>query len=109
VHLAWVQQPLSYLVTVLPPPADATKQWSTREGEQAAEAAREMFSAEGIKHHLHLSVGDPALEMRSLASQAAADLVVLGTRGRGAAHHAFIGSVALKAAVLCSVPVVLVP
>src|SRR5690606_36164896 len=39
VHLAWVQQPLSYLETVLPPHDDVTEQWSTREGEQAAEAA----------------------------------------------------------------------
>jgi nucleotide-binding universal stress UspA family protein len=35
--------------------------------------------------------------------------VALGTRGRGAAHHALVGSVALKAATLCEVPVLLAP
>jgi nucleotide-binding universal stress UspA family protein len=34
--------------------------------------------------------------------------VALGTRGLGAAHHALIGSVALKAAALSPVPVLLV-
>jgi nucleotide-binding universal stress UspA family protein len=34
--------------------------------------------------------------------------MVLGTRGLGAAHHALIGSVALKAASLATVPVLLV-
>jgi nucleotide-binding universal stress UspA family protein len=34
---------------------------------------------------------------------------VVGTRGRGAAHHALIGSVALKSAALTAVPVLLVP
>lgn len=37
-----------------------------------------------------------------------ADLVMAGTRGLGAAHHALVGSVALKAAVLSPVPVLLV-
>jgi nucleotide-binding universal stress UspA family protein len=35
--------------------------------------------------------------------------VALGTRGLGAAHHALVGSVALKAAAICDVPVLLVP
>jgi nucleotide-binding universal stress UspA family protein len=68
-----------------------------------------MFRQAGISQHMHLTVGDPALELRTLAVQTAADLVVLGTRGLGAAHHALIGSVALKAAVLCELPVMLVP
>jgi nucleotide-binding universal stress UspA family protein len=53
-------------------------------------------------------VGDPALEVRTLAAQTASELIALGTRGLGAAHHALIGSVALKAAVLSPVPVMLV-
>jgi nucleotide-binding universal stress UspA family protein len=109
VHLAWVQQPLTYLETVLPPHDDVMQQWSTTEGEQATQAARDAFGREGIAHHLHLTIGDPALEVRALAEQTGAELVVLGTRGRGAAHHALVGSVALKVAVLGSVPALLVP
>lgn len=109
VHLAWVQQPLTYLQTVLPPHDDVIGQWSTTEGEQATQAARDTFSREGIAHHLHLTVGEPAPEIRALAEQAGAELVALGTCGLGAAHHALVGSVALKVAALSPVPVLLVP
>jgi nucleotide-binding universal stress UspA family protein len=109
VHLVWVQQPLSYLATVLPPHDDVIGQWSTQEGRERTQAARELFRAAGVAQHLHLTVGDPALEAKALAGQTGAELVALGTRGLGAAHHALIGSVALKAAALCEVPVMLVP
>ncbi|HEX7054281.1 MAG TPA: universal stress protein [Burkholderiales bacterium] len=36
-----------------------------------------------------------------------AELVVTGTRGRGALHHALLGSVALKTALASPVPVML--
>lgn len=109
VHLAYVQQPLTLLQAVLPPHDDVIGQWSTQEGDQATQKARELFTREKIAHHLHLSVGDAALEVRTLAEQTSSDLVVLGTRGLGAAHHALIGSVALKATALSAVPVLLVP
>jgi nucleotide-binding universal stress UspA family protein len=98
VHMVYVQRPLTVL-----------GQWSTQEGLQATQAAREIFRQAGIAQHTHLSVGDPALEVRTLAEQTSSDLVVLGTRGLGAAHHALVGSVALKAAAACGVPVMLVP
>jgi nucleotide-binding universal stress UspA family protein len=108
VHLVYVQQPLTVLQTVLPPHDDVIEQWSTKEGEQAARRARELFTRKKIAHHLHLTVGDTALEIRTLAEQTSSDLVALGTRGLGATHHALIGSVALKSAALSPVPVVLV-
>jgi len=109
VHLVYVQRPLTVLEAVLPPHDDVIGQWSTQEGREATQAARELFRRVGIAQHLHLTVGDPALEVRTLAAQTSSDLVVLGTRGLGAAHHALVGSVALKAAALSSVPVMLVP
>lgn len=107
VHLAYVQQPLTYLQTVMPPHDDVIGQWSTQEGREATQAARELFKRAGIAQHLHLTIGDPALEIPTLAAQTSSELVALGTRGLGAAHHALIGSVALKAAVRCEVPVML--
>jgi nucleotide-binding universal stress UspA family protein len=110
VHLAYVQRPLSVLEAILPPHDDVLGQWSTQEGLQATQAARELLREAGIAQHMHLSMGDdPAPELRTLAAQAACDFVALGTRGLGAAHHALLGSVALKAAALCEVPVLLVP
>jgi nucleotide-binding universal stress UspA family protein len=108
VHLVHVQQPLTMLQAVLPPHDDVIGQWSTREAEQAAQQARDLFTREKVAHHLHLTVGDPALELRTLAEQTASDLIALGTRGLGAAHHALLGSVALKSAALSAVPVLLV-
>jgi nucleotide-binding universal stress UspA family protein len=97
------------LQAVLPPHDDVIGQWSTQEGEQATQKARELFTREKIVHRLHLTVGDPAREVMVLAQTTSADLVVVGTRGLGAAHHALIGSVALKATALSPVPVLLVP
>jgi nucleotide-binding universal stress UspA family protein len=108
VHLAYVQRPLTMLEQILPPHDDVIGQWSTQEGREATQAARELFRGAGIAQHFHLTMGDPALELRTLAAQSSSDLVVLGTRGLGAAHHALIGSVALKAAALSGVPVMLV-
>jgi nucleotide-binding universal stress UspA family protein len=109
VHLAYVQQPLSYLATVLPPHDDVMRQWSTEAGEKAAQAARDALERVGVKPRLHLTIGDPALEIRALAEETAAELVVLGTRGLGAAHHALVGSVALKVAAMTARPALLVP
>lgn len=108
VQIAYVQQPLSYLEAVLPPHDDVIEQWSTRAGESAAQPARDVFAREGIRSHLHLTVGDTATEILHLAAGAGCELLVLGTRGLGAAHHALIGSVALKVAAHASVPVMLV-
>ena len=83
-------------------------QWSTAAGETAAQAARELLAREGVAHHLHLTVGDAAQEIALLAGQTKSELMVLGTRGKGAAHHAFVGSVALKAAAHSPIPVLLV-
>ncbi|HZM33109.1 MAG TPA: universal stress protein [Burkholderiales bacterium] len=109
VHLLWVQQPLTYLETVMPPHDDVIGQWSRKEGDKATREAVALFKREGMTHRVHFSVGDAALEVRSLAEETPADLVALGTRGLGAAHHALVGSVALKSAVASPVPTLLVP
>lgn len=108
VQLVYVQRPLTVLEAVLPPHDDVMEQWSTTEAEQAAQGARELFRRERIAHHLHITVGDPAMELCALAASTSSDLLALGTRGLGAAHHALVGSVALKAAASSPVPVLLV-
>ena len=108
VQVAYVQRPLSLAAKILPPHDDVMNEWSTREAETATQPARQIFAKAGIAHHLHITYGDPAEEIAHLAAHTGAELVALGTRGRGAAHHALIGSVALKSAVKASVPVMLV-
>lgn len=108
VHLVWVQEPITVLEAFLPPHDDVVEHWSTQEGEQATAAARSLFAREGIPHQWHQVVGDPAREICALAQKTGAELVALGTRGLGAAHHALIGSVALKVAAIGEVPTLLV-
>ncbi|MDQ5847519.1 MAG: universal stress protein [Pseudomonadota bacterium] len=108
VQIVHVQQPLTFLETVLPPHRDVIEQWSTREGDEATQAARSLLADAGIRHHLHLSIGNTSQEIALLAEETKSELLVLGTRGRGAAHHALIGSIALKAVAASGVPVLLV-
>jgi len=108
VQVAFVQQPLTFLQTVLPPHDDVLQEWSSRAAETAAEPARRILSKASIAQHLHITYGDPAEEIAHLAAHTGAELVALGTRGLGAAHHALVGSVALKTAVKTTVPVMLV-
>jgi nucleotide-binding universal stress UspA family protein len=108
VQIVHVQQPLTFLETVLPPHRDVIEQWSTREADEATQAARGLLSKAGIQHHLHLSIGEASREIALLAEETKSELLVLGTRGRGAAHHALIGSIALKTAAASGVPVLLV-
>ena len=108
VHLVFVQQPLGFLATMLPPHDDVKNEWSTRAAEKAAQAARQVFAKAGVPQHLHITYGDPAEEIAHIAAHTGAELIALGTRGLGAAHHAFVGSVALKSAIKASVPVMLV-
>jgi nucleotide-binding universal stress UspA family protein len=109
VQIAHVQQPLTVLQAVLPPHDDVVAQWSDAEGRAASSSIQEILDAEAIPNHLHLSAGEPAPEIAALADQEACELIVLGTRGRGAAHHALVGSVAMKVAAIARVPVLLVP
>jgi nucleotide-binding universal stress UspA family protein len=109
VQMAHVQEPLTVLQAVLPPHDDVAAQWSDAEGKAASVALTEIFQKEHIESHLHLSAGEPAPEIAALADQEACELIVLGTRGRGAAHHALVGSVAMKVAAIARVPVLLVP
>jgi len=107
VHLVHVQEPLTWLEAILPPHDDVMRQWSSAAVEAATQPARDLFKRAGIAHHLHLAVGDAPLEIARLAHHTKAELVALGTRGKGLAHHALIGSVALKTAALSAVPVMM--
>jgi nucleotide-binding universal stress UspA family protein len=108
VEVVSVQQPLTYVEAVMPPHDDVTRQWGREAGEAAARPVLDLLAGAGIAHRLHLSLGDPAGEIVRLAGETGCELVALGTRGLGAAHHAFIGSVALKVAAHVAVPAVLV-
>lgn len=108
VQVVHVQAPLTLAEQILPPHDDLVEQWSAKAGEEATSPIRQILKENAIKAHVHLSAGDAATEIVHLAGRLRCELVALGTRGRGAAHHALVGSVALKVAAASPVPVLLV-
>jgi nucleotide-binding universal stress UspA family protein len=58
---------------------------------------------------LRLALGDPARALRRVARHERAEMIVVGTRGRGAARSALFGSVAGALAASAPVPVLVVP
>jgi nucleotide-binding universal stress UspA family protein len=68
-------------------------------------------SPAGVKGPLAVSVliGDPAHEILSHARECSADLIVMGTQGRGAAERFLLGSTAAKVVRTTTIPVLVVP
>lgn len=108
IHLVHVREPLTLAETLLPPHGDVLEHWSGVEAEEATREVRELLTAAGVRHVQHAVAGDPAAEIVRIADEIAGEMVVLGTRGRGIAHHALVGSVALRVAASSPVPVLLV-
>lgn len=75
---------------------------------EALQQAREAFARAGIAWREDMVIGVPAEEIVKAAAQHQADLLVMGSRGRGAAKSAFLGSVAIKVLAGSKVPVTLV-
>jgi len=108
-ELVHVRRPPGLRDRLDPPEQAMLDQWGTREAEEATRDARALLYAAGRPCTLHEPAGETALEVARLADELRADLVVAGTRGLGALHHALIGSVALKLAIGSPVPVMLMP
>jgi nucleotide-binding universal stress UspA family protein len=53
--------------------------------------------------------GDPAAEILRKADELGADLVVMGTHGKGVLEHAFLGSVAEKVLQRIKIPILTIP
>lgn len=109
VDLVHAQEPLPLLAVLLPPHGDVLAQWGGKLSEEAMREPRAILAAAGIEPGMHAVAGEPAPTIARMADELGADFIVMGTRGLGAAHHAFVGSVALKTVHLSAVPVLLVP
>lgn len=109
VDMVYVQEPLPLFAALLPPHDDVLAQWGGRLSEEATREARAALAAAGIENRVHAPAGEPAARIVRLAGELRSDFIVMGARGLGAAHHALLGSVALKTVHLSPVPVMLVP
>jgi nucleotide-binding universal stress UspA family protein len=76
-----------------------------------AEAAFESLSAEvaGAAVEREVRLGDPAVVLAEVADDLGAELIVVGSRGRGAWRSAVLGSVSSDVARLARCPVMIVP
>jgi nucleotide-binding universal stress UspA family protein len=107
VDLVHFQPGLSLAAAVLPPHDDVLKEWGSLESDAALRGPTEALSEAGIPYELHRISGAPDVGIASFAKQHDADLIAMATRGRGAIHHYFLGSVALRTAHASDVPVAL--
>jgi nucleotide-binding universal stress UspA family protein len=77
---------------------------------EAAEAMLERIVAEeALDAELQTIVGDPAERLADLADDEGAELIVVGSRGRGAFKAAFLGSVSNSFIGVARCPVLVVP
>ncbi len=107
--LVHVRPAVTALETLMPAQGDALDEWGSKQSEEATRDVRARLYAERRGHRLHEAVGDASQQIARLADAVGSELIVMGTRGLGAIHHALLGSVALKVAHASAAPVVLVP
>ena len=76
------------------------------EGEAALEGAERAVS--GVPNERHVLEGSPAREIVAYAERSGADLVVMGTHGRGGINRILVGSVAERVVRTAPIPVLTV-
>lgn len=84
-------------------------QWAHEAAEDAFHAIRPLLEAAHCAVTEHACVGEPAAQIVDLVEACRADVIVMGTHGRGAFLAAVLGSVAARVLASSPVPVLLVP
>ncbi len=107
VHLLNVQRPLSGDVSRFVP-GKTVDDYHREQSEIALVPARALLDAAGVPHIDHRRSGDLGPTIAAVAAAEGCDLIVMGTRGQGAATSALVGSVAQSTLENASVPVMLV-
>jgi nucleotide-binding universal stress UspA family protein len=100
----------NYLVPIYPDPMGYDQHYA-----RARDAARERLlplahiaEARGVDASIRVQIGFPTEEILSLAGEAGAGLIILGTHGRKGLAHVFLGSTAEKVVRLAECPVFVV-
>ncbi len=109
-HLLHVDPPMPVMAPYGEIPVDARMFEEQREiAEAELVKAGERARAGGITVDTTMKGGHPAREILALADRAQADMLVIGTHGRGGVEHLLLGSVAEKIMRKASCPVLVVP
>ncbi|SOZ40889.1 universal stress protein [Cupriavidus neocaledonicus] len=83
-------------------------QWANEAAEDAFHAIRPLLKAAHCAVTEHPCVGEPAPQIIDVVEACRADVIVMGTHGRGAFLAAVLGSVAARVLASSPVPVLLV-
>ena len=84
---------------------DGVASYHAENAAYAMKKARTALKRARLPFHETYLVGEPAESIVKQAKASKADLIVVGTHGRGALKQLFVGSVALKVIALSPVPV----
>jgi nucleotide-binding universal stress UspA family protein len=76
--------------------------------EKELKPAQKFLDAVGIKHDMEIRIGRVAYEIVACANAGKFDLIVLGSKGRGAVADILLGSVAQRVLAISKQPVLLV-
>jgi nucleotide-binding universal stress UspA family protein len=91
--------------TPLPPVDEAVQEVQQRAAERVTAMGRKLDGGRLKRVIAHVRRGTPAVEIARLAAELDADLVVVGSHGRGGIQRLFLGSVAEHVARLARCPV----
>ena len=108
VDLVCVQSPLPTRLPHLALTADQLWRYYDEEGNAALATAKGMLERARIAHTTHVLVGGIAESIVQQSRKSGADLILLATRGLGAAGSPLLGSTAVKVLHLSTVPVLVV-
>lgn len=109
-HLLHVDPPMPVMAPYGEIPVDARMFEEQREVAIAdLAAAGERARQQGISVEVTMRGGQPAREILAVAASTGADLLVIGTHGRGGVEHLLLGSVAEKIMRKAACPVLVVP
>ncbi len=109
-HLLHIDPPTPVMAPYGEIPVDIRLFEEQREqAERDLEAARERARAAGVAADASVRGGHPAREILAVAGEIQADLIVLGSHGRGGVEHLLLGSVAEKVMRKAACPVMVVP
>ena len=105
-HVLNVQRPVSGDVSSFVASKSLSEYYQER-GEEALAPSRKLLDDAGVRYEVHQRVGVPGKTIADDARQRSCDLIVMGTRGQGAAAT-LLGSVAQSTIEESAVPVLLV-
>ncbi|WAI00383.1 universal stress protein [Methanogenium organophilum] len=100
VHTIYVVNPRYYASTIVDPQIGVVEprsehwlQMLEREAEEMLEEAKEIAAAAEIEIIPHMVIGDPRDEILETAKEIGADLIILGSAGKGMTKRFLLGSV----------------